>query len=74
MDTTTRVSVYEGDTPQEIQIIKSKLEDAGISVEIENNYLSFLSTPTATGMRVKVSLEDEKKALDIIDNYLKETE
>ncbi|WKS94697.1 putative signal transducing protein [Riemerella columbina] len=74
MDVTTRVSVYEGDTPQEVQLIKSKLEDAGIAAEIENNYLSFLSTPTATGMRVKVSLADEKRALDIIDAYLKETE
>ncbi|MDY3547047.1 DUF2007 domain-containing protein [Riemerella anatipestifer] len=71
MDVVTRVSVFEGDTTQEVQLIKSKLEDAGISAEVENNYLSFLSTPTATSMKVKVELKDEKKALEIIDEYLK---
>ncbi|WP_018676312.1 putative signal transducing protein [Riemerella columbina] len=72
MDATTKVSVFEADNISEVQLIKSKLEDAGIAAEVDNNYLSFLSTPTATGMCVKVSLQDEKKALDLIDAYLKE--
>ncbi|MBO4232910.1 DUF2007 domain-containing protein [Riemerella anatipestifer] len=74
MEVVTRVSVFEGDTTQEVQLIKSKLEEAGISAEVENSYLSFLSTPTATTMKVKVELKDEKKALEIIDEYLKTQE
>ena len=34
--------------------------------------MSFLSTPTATNLKVKVYLKDEKKAFDVIDGYLKE--
>ncbi|AFD55444.1 DUF2007 domain-containing protein [Riemerella anatipestifer] len=71
MDVVTRVPVFEGDTIQEVQLIKSKLEEAGITAEVENSYLSFLSTPTATTMKVKVELKDEKKALEIVDEYLK---
>ncbi|NAW52131.1 DUF2007 domain-containing protein [Elizabethkingia argentiflava] len=73
MELNTRVSVFEGDNPQEIQLIKAKLEEAGIEADVENSYMSFLSTPTATNLQVKVDLKDEKKAFDIIDNYLKET-
>lgn len=71
MDATTRVSVFESNNSQEIQLIKSKLEDAGIKCDVENSYLSFLSTPTATNIFVKVDLNDEKKAFEIIDEYLK---
>ncbi|USL95426.1 DUF2007 domain-containing protein [Riemerella anatipestifer] len=71
MDIVTRVPVFEGDTIQEVQLIKSKLEEAGITAKVENSYLSFLSTPTATTMKVKVELKDEKKALEIVDEYLK---
>jgi len=71
MEATTRVSVFESNNPQEIQLIKSKLEDSGIKSEIENSYLSFLSTPTATNIFVKVDIRDEKKAFEIIDEYLK---
>ena len=72
MDLNTKVSVFEGDKPQEVQLIKSKLEEAGIEAEIDNSYMSFLSTPTATNLKVKVYLRDEKKAFDVIDHYLKE--
>lgn len=71
MDTTTRVAVYESSNPQEIQLMKSKLEDAGIKCDVENSYLSFLSTPTATNTFIKVDIRDEKKSFDIIDEYLK---
>ncbi|WP_338405862.1 DUF2007 domain-containing protein, partial [Elizabethkingia anophelis] len=54
MDLNTKVSVFEGDKPQEVQLIKSKLEEAGIEAEIDNSYMSFLSTPTATNLKVKV--------------------
>ena len=36
MDIVTRVPVFEGDTIQEVQLIKSKLEEAGITAEVEN--------------------------------------
>ena len=71
METTTRVAVYESSNPQEIQLMKSKLEDAGIKCDVENSYLSFLSTPTATNTFLKVDIRDEKKSFDIIDEYLK---
>ncbi|MFC4162405.1 MULTISPECIES: DUF2007 domain-containing protein [Epilithonimonas] len=71
MDATTRVAVYESNSPQEIQLIKFRLEDAGIKCDVENSYLSFLSTPTATNTFIKVDIKDEKKAFDIIDEYLK---
>lgn len=74
MDTMIRVSVFEGDQLPEVQLVKSKLEEAGISAEIDNSYLSFLSTPTATSMCVKVMLKDEQKALQIIDKYLQDKE
>jgi hypothetical protein len=51
--------------------MKSKLEDAGIKCDVENSYLSFLSTPTATNTFIKVDIRDEKKSFDIIDEYLK---
>lgn len=74
MDATTRVAVFESNSPQEIQLIKGRLEEAGIKCDVENSYLSFLSTPTATNTFVKVDLADEKKAFDIIDQYLKSTQ
>ena len=73
MDLNTKVSVFEGDKPQEVQLVKSKLEEAGIEAEIDNSYMTFLSTQTATNLKVKVDLKDEKKAFDIIDGYLNES-
>ena len=67
-----RVSVFEADEMVHIQIIKKKLEDAGIVCSISNKYLnSILSTPTATNTFIKVYLKDENKAFEIIDEYLK---
>ena len=54
--------------------MKSKLEDAGIKCDVENSYLSFLSTPTATNTFIKVDLRDEKRAFEIIDEYLKSSQ
>lgn len=74
MERSTRVSVFESDKPAEIQLIKSKLDDAQITNEVENNYLTFTTTPTATSLKVMVDLEDEKQAFDIIDAYLQQSE
>lgn len=74
MERSTRVSVFESDKPAEIQLIKSKLDDAGITNEVENNYLTFTTTPTATSLKVMVDLQEEKKAFDIIDAYLQQSE
>ncbi|SDI39357.1 DUF2007 domain-containing protein [Chryseobacterium jejuense] len=74
MERSTRVSVYESDNPSEIQLVKSKLDDAQITNTVENNYLTFTTTPTATSLKVMVDLQDEKKAFDIIDAYLQQNE
>ncbi|AYZ11862.1 DUF2007 domain-containing protein [Chryseobacterium arthrosphaerae] len=74
MERSTRVSVYESDKPSEIQLVKSKLDDAQITNTVENNYLTFTTTPTATSLKVMVDLEDEKKAFEIIDAYLQQSE
>lgn len=72
MDGKTRVSVFESDNPAEIQVIKSKLKDAGIESQTENSYLTFTTTPTATALRIMVTLLDEQKAFEIIDAYLQQ--
>ncbi|MGX9985705.1 DUF2007 domain-containing protein [Soonwooa purpurea] len=72
MSVTTKVSVFESNNQQEIQLIKSKLESAGIQSEVDNSYLSFMTTPTATNMVLKVDLKEEQKAFEIIDAYLQE--
>ncbi len=74
MERSTRVSVFESDKPSEIQLIKSKLDDAQITNTVENNYLTFTTTPTATSLKIMVDLEDEKKAFQIIDAYLQQAE
>jgi hypothetical protein len=74
MERSTRVSVFESDKPAEIQLIKSKLDDANIANAVENNYLTFTTTPTATSLKVLVKLEDEKKAFEVIDAYLQQNE
>ncbi|WP_374458807.1 DUF2007 domain-containing protein [Chryseobacterium taeanense] len=74
MERSTRVSVFESDKPAEIQLIKSKLDDAKIKNSVENNYLTFTTTPTATSLKVMVKLEDEKKAFEVIDAYLQQSE
>lgn len=74
MERNTRVSVFESEKPSEIQLIKSKLEDAQIANAVENNYLTFTTTPTATSLKVMVDLLDEKKAFDVIDAYLQQNQ
>ncbi|KYH07504.1 MULTISPECIES: DUF2007 domain-containing protein [Chryseobacterium] len=74
MERSTRVSVYESDNPSEIQLVKSKLDDAQIANTVENNYLTFTTTPTATSLKVMVDLEEEKRAFEIIDAYLQQSE
>ncbi|MCS3869792.1 LPS O-antigen subunit length determinant protein (WzzB/FepE family) [Chryseobacterium ginsenosidimutans] len=74
MERSTRVSVFESDKSAEIQLIKSKLDDAQIKNSVENSYLTFTTTPTATSLKLMVKLEDEKKAFDVIDAYLQQNE
>jgi LPS O-antigen subunit length determinant protein (WzzB/FepE family) len=74
MERSTRVSVFESDKSAEIQLIKSKLDDAQIKNSVENNYLTFTTTPTATSLKLMVKLEDEKKAFEVIDAYLQQNE
>ncbi|MGL6037483.1 MAG: DUF2007 domain-containing protein [Soonwooa sp.] len=74
MNVITKVSVFESSNQQEIQLIKAKLEAAGIESEVDNSYLSFMSTPTATNMMLKVDLREESKAFEIIDAYLQENQ
>lgn len=72
MENKARVSVFESEIQQEIQLVKSKLEDAGIKNSVENKYMTFTTTPTAATLKVMVDLEDEKKAFEIIDAWLQE--
>ncbi len=68
-----RVSVFEADEMVQIQIVKRKLEEAGIACSVSNKYLnSMLSTPTATALKLEVNINDEQKAFQIIDQYLSE--
>ena len=70
-----RVTVFEADEMVQIQIIKRKLEEAGIATSVSNKYLnSLLSTPTATALKLEVNINDEQKAFEIIDQYLAEKE
>ena len=74
MERETRVSVFESEKPAEIQLVKSKLEAESISTFLNDKYMSFTTTPTASTVRLMVNLREEKKALEIIDKMLKETE
>ncbi len=68
-----RVSVFVADEMVQIQIVKRKLEEAGIACTVSNKYMnSLLSTPTATALKLEVNINDEQKAFQIIDQYLSE--
>lgn len=68
----TRVEVYQGENLPEVQLVRSKLEEAGIPCDIENSYMSFLGTPTSNTLKIMVKLKDEQKAFAVIDEYLKD--
>ncbi len=74
MERETRVSVFESEKSSEIQLIKSKLDAQNIVNFVNDNYMTFTTTPTASTIRLLVNLQDEKKAFEIIDEYLKETD
>lgn len=74
MERTTKVSVFESDVQQDIQRIKSRLDEKGIENSVENNYMTFTTTPTATTLKVMVDLKDEPAAFEIIDTWLQENE
>ena len=74
MERETRAVVFESENSTEIQIVKSRLEKENIETFVQNNYMSFLSTPTAATLKLQVNLADEKKAFELIDDYMKETD
>ncbi len=74
MERETRVAVFESEIPAEIQLVKSKLDAQNIKSFLNDNYMSFTTTPTANTVRLMVNLADEKEAFLIIDKMVKETE
>lgn len=74
MERETRVSVFESEKPSEIQLIKSKLDAQNIPNFLNDKYMSFTTTPTASTIKLMVNLPDEKQAFEIIDAFLKETD
>lgn len=70
----TRVSVFESEKNTEIQLLRSKLEEQNIQTFLNDKYMSFTTTPTASTIKLMVNLQDEQKAFTIIDAYLQETE
>jgi len=74
MQRETRVSVFESEKTSEIQLIKSRLDSAGITSFINDKYMSFTTTPTANTIKLMVNLQDEQKAFEIIDAFIKESD
>lgn len=65
----TRVSVFESEIEQEILLIKNKLQNIGIESIIESKYIPY---GTITTFQIKVYLEDETKAFELIDKWLQQ--
>lgn len=74
MERPMRVEVFESNNIAEVQLIKAKLKNADIESYMENKYMSFTTTPTATALKLMVEIQDEKNAFEIIDQYLRETD
>lgn len=74
MERETRVSVFESEKSSEVQLIKSKLEGQNISTFLNDRYMSFTTTPTASMIKLMVNIQDEEKAFKIIDAFLKESD
>lgn len=68
------VSVFESADTEEIQIVKSKLEKAGISTKIEENISSLSEITDGIILSLVVDLSDEVRAFDVIDSYLQKTD
>ena len=67
MQRETRVSVFESESPSEIQLVKSRLDAGKIVSFLNDKYMSFTTTPTANTIKLMVNLKDEQKAFEIID-------
>lgn len=74
MERETRVAVFESEKPSDIQLLKSKLTAENIPSFLNDNYMSFTTTPTASTVRLLVNLQDEQKAFKIIDAFMRETD
>ena len=74
MERETRVSVFESEKPSEVQLLKSRLDSQNIQNFINDKYMSFTTTPTANTIRLMVNLQDEQKAFEIIDEYIRNSD
>ena len=74
MERETRVAVFESEKPAEIQLVKSKLEAQNLTSFLNDNYMSFTTTPTPQTVRLMVNLQDEQRAFEIIDAVVKDTD
>lgn len=74
MERETRVSVFESESPSEIQLVKSRLDAAKIVSFLNDKYMSFTTTPTANTIKLMVNLKDEQRAFEIIDAFIKESD
>ncbi len=74
MERETRVSVFESEKPSDVQLIKSKLDAGNIQNFSNDKYMTFTTTPTASTIKLMVNLKDEKKAFEIIDAFLKDSD
>lgn len=68
------VSVFESADAEEIQIIKSKLEKAGIPTGTEENISPLSEITDGIILSLVVDLSDEVRAFDVIDSYLQKTD
>lgn len=74
MERETRVAVFESEKSSEIQLIKSKLDAQNIATFLNDKYMSFTTTPTASTIKLMVNIQDEEKAFQIIDAFLKDSD
>lgn len=70
----SRVPVFEGDSPKEIDLLKAKLETAGIDAETRATTSDLLSNEADILLTLAVNLQDEQQAFSIIDTWLQEND
>ncbi|MBW8360286.1 MAG: DUF2007 domain-containing protein [Weeksellaceae bacterium] len=70
----TRVSVFESDSPEEIKLLKAKLESAWIDAETGATTPDLLSNDEDILLTLAVNLQDEQQAFKIIDTWLQEND
>jgi len=68
-----KVPVFEGETLEEVEKIKTLLLNSKIHAEIEKSAMVFPNIPTEQTFKVYVKLKDEPQAFEVIDQYFKES-